>query len=242
MHSKTRQLQCALAAVACSVLLASPARAQIRIEATDMTFGNLLTYAGRGDLGGGVGHGVYQLGSCAFDGIGRTYCTVTGSYVETAASLNPGATGTFTWRMSWAGSGANPILARSISPGDNTLVLHSVPAGAYFELLLGNGRYANLDFGAPDVPNPTGGQLNWQAFASSSAECSGEPATCSIGQVGLTNGATLTSPLGMFAMQLDYRDGVPPLTTVPEPATVALTGAGLAMMGAWGARRRRRGG
>jgi hypothetical protein len=238
VHSNPRQLTSALAVVASLALLAPQAGGQMRIQATGFSSGNVLGYYGLGALAGGAGHGTYQLGSCAYNGVDRTFCTAMGTYVETAGSLNPGATGTFTWRMSWAGSGANPIQARSLTPGNNQLVLHSVPAGAFFELFLGNGMYANLDFGAADVPNPTGGQLNWQAFASPAATCTGSPATCSIGAVGLANGSSIVGPLGNFTMQLDYPAGVP-VSTVPEPATVTLVAAGLALMGAWGSRRRK---
>ena len=82
MHGNIRHLKGALAAVACCASLAAPAGAQLRIQATNIFSGDVLAYYGLGDLGGGVGHGTYQLGSCAFNGVNRTYCTTTGSYVE----------------------------------------------------------------------------------------------------------------------------------------------------------------
>ena len=218
--------------------LATPARAQYKIQATNITSGNVLAYFGLGDLGGGVGHGTYQLGSCGFNGVNRTYCTTTGSYAELAGSVNPGATGTFTWRMSWAGNFANPIQAASVSPGSNTLNLFSVPNGAFFEVFLNNGLYANLDFGAPDTPNPQGGSLNWQAFLSATPTCTGSPATCSVGDVGLANGSSISSPIAQFDMQLDYPGNVPP-TVTPEPTSTVLLASGFVLVGA-GYRRRRR--
>ena len=237
MHSHIRHLTCALAAGACCALSAAPAEGQLRIQATSIASGDVLAYYGLGDLGGGVGHGTYQLGACAFNGVDRTDCTTTGSYVETAASVHPGATGTFTWRMTWMGNGSNPIQASSVAPGSNNLALYSVPAGSFFEVLLGSGLYANLDFGVPDTPNPTDGTLNWQAFASPNAVCTGGPSSCAIGAVGLSNGSSFTSPIAAFDMQLDYPGSVLP-TTTPEPTAIVLLAVGLGLVGVGGARRR----
>jgi hypothetical protein len=237
--NRVRHLKHALAAAAACASIAAPAAAQVKIQATSILSGNVLALYGLGDIGGGVGHGTYQVGSCAFNGgANRSYCTTSGSYVETAASVNPGATGTFTWRMSWAGNGPNPIQTRSTSPGSNNAVLYVVPPGSFFEVFLGTGLYANLDFGVPDTPNPTGGALNWQAFLGN-AVCTGNPPACSVGPVLLTNGATISGSIGQFNMQLDYPRGQVP-TVTPEPATVALVAGGLALVGAWGGGRRRR--
>ena len=122
----------------------------------------------------------------------------------------------------WLGNLPNPIQAKSIAPNSNSLNLFRVPNGAFFEVTLSTGLYASLDFGAPDTPNPTGGTLNWQAFLTTRATCTGSPAPCSVGDVGLTNGSSISSPLGQFNMQLTL-----PTQTVPEPSSLVLLGAGL---------------
>lgn len=135
--------------------------------------------------------------------------------------------------MTWLGNVPNPIQARSIAPGSNTLSLYAMPNGAYFEVTLSTGKYANLDFGAPDTPNPSGGVLNWQAFLGPNASCTGSPNSCSVGDIGLKNGSSISSTIAPFDMQLTY-----PAQVVPEPSTVVLFGAGLA--GLVGYRMRRR--
>jgi PEP-CTERM motif len=230
-------LKSAMGLLSVAGLAGSPAAAQthLSIHVTSIFSGNILSITGLGDLGGGVGHGTYQLGNCSYNGVNRSYCVVDGAYVETAGSNNPGATGVFTWRMSWLGSGPNPISVKSNAPGSNVTTLHSVPAGSFFEVFLGNGLYANLDFGAPDTPNPLGGALNWQAFLTAGATCTGLPPGCSVSDAMLSTGANIQSPLSAFDMQLDYRTNV-----VPEPSTTALLGVGLLAMAVQGYRRRNR--
>jgi len=81
------------------------------------------------------------VGNCASNGSSRTDCTTTGSHVEVAGSVTPGATGTFLWRMTWLGNVPNPIQARSVSPGSNNVNLYVVPNGAFFGVTLSTGLY-----------------------------------------------------------------------------------------------------
>lgn len=206
-------------------LSATPASgSSISITATTITAGNSLTYLGLGPIASGpsagLGHGYvgYGLDNCSFDGT-RTDCLVTGTYVEVAGSDTPGATGTFTFRTSWLGNGADPIEARSVSGDPNRLTLFNVPAGAFFTLTLSNGAFGVLDFGAPDVANPLGGALNWQAFLGPGAVCTGSPSSCSVGGVGLTAGSSISSTIQPFNMQIAY--------PVPEPASMVLLLSGL---------------
>lgn len=219
-----RAVRNSLAAALLLAPLAAPA-ATIIGHATSTT-GNVL-YEGLGDLGDGVadgrGAGLYRLGSCAFAG-GQTTCTLSGSYVEDAASVSPGATGSFQFRTIWPGSGANPIIARSETAGSDALVLSAL-GGGHFELELfpsGGGSILGL-FPA----TPSANSIAWSSFLAAGAVCTGSPASCTIGQVGLTNGSTITGPLASFPFRL-------PLAA-PEPATGAL----LLPLLAWGLARRR---
>ncbi|MBV9879971.1 MAG: PEP-CTERM sorting domain-containing protein [Gemmatirosa sp.] len=242
MHRNTPwPLSHTLAALACCAALAAPAGAQLRIQATSIYYGDALTYTGLGDLGGGVGHGRYQLGGCSYsyNGLDRTFCVAIGTYVELAGSVAPGATGTFLWSMSWSGDGPSPVEARPTAPGGGGLDLYYVPPATYFEVLLGNGLYATFDPGVQDTPNPAGGVLSWQAFLAPSGVCTGGPSTCAIDAVGLSTGSSISAPLAELDMQLDYPGGVLP-TSTPEPASLALLAAGLAVFGAWRYRRQSR--
>jgi hypothetical protein len=221
-------LACALAGILMSGAAAEAAT--ISIAATSVTAGNLLTYEGLGDLGGGVGHGEYLLGtpaSCSFDGT-RTNCLVSGTYTEVAGSVNPGATGIFTFRTSWLGNVPNPIQARE-NVGTallNDVVLHVVPPGAFFDLTLSGGYYGALDFGAQDTPNPGGGVLNWQASIFQPLCTGNPPGGCSVDNVGVAAGTTMSGQISPFTMQIDF----PTAAEVPEPSTVILLGAGLAIV------------
>ncbi|MBM4385199.1 MAG: hypothetical protein FJ091_17750 [Deltaproteobacteria bacterium] len=170
-------------------------------------------YQGLGDLGDGVadgrGTGLYSLGPCAFAS-GVTTCTLTGSYVEDAGSQNPGATGTFAFRTIYPGM-TNPIVARSIAPGDHSLQLFSLGAGRFeLELFPSSGGSILGVFPATPFSNSIG----WNAFLGTSATCTGSPTACSIGAVGLAAGSTISGPLQSFFFNIPQ--------PVAEPSAAAL--------------------
>src|SRR5262245_60730536 len=105
-------------------------------SATSFSSGSgVLLYEGLGEnpAASGRGTGRYTLGACAFAS-GTTTCTVSGTYVESAGSSNnPGGVGTFSMRMIYAGSGPSPIIARSVTPGDDILNIFML-GGGHFEL------------------------------------------------------------------------------------------------------------
>ncbi|HUB81751.1 MAG TPA: hypothetical protein VMB03_23290 [Bryobacteraceae bacterium] len=133
-------------------------------------------------LGGsnGVGQSSVQWGTCAFDGT-NTNCTVTAPYTGV------GGGGTISLVLSYAGNGKTPFLANSISPGSNLVTFGLTP-----------GSSGSL---AVSLMENTGTTVNFLTngftfYFATSATCSGTAVSaCSVGQVGLTAGATITGPV-----------------------------------------------
>jgi uncharacterized protein (TIGR03437 family) len=131
-------------------------------------------------LGGsnGVGQSRISWGSCAYDGT-HTNCTVSAPYTGV------GGGGTISMVLSYLGNGTSPFLANSISPGNDQIQFAPFIAGSSVMVSLQENIGANVQF----LANL---QFNFN-FHYTSATCTGiATASCAVGQVGLTPGATIT--------------------------------------------------
>ena len=158
------------------------------------------TYKGLGADGTGRGTGLYTLGNCSNDGTNST-CLFTGMYTESTGT-NPGATGSFTLTTTYAGTSPfAPSIARSVSTVDPNTVgfIDANLNGALMTLAL-SPSYGGL-FVATLPPFPPTG-MGFSAFLAPGATCTGAPATCSIGDVGLTLDAVLTGTIRAERVQL----------------------------------------
>jgi uncharacterized protein (TIGR03437 family) len=152
-----------------------------RASANVATFTNStqnVTFTG---LGGNVqNEGVSSViwGTCAFDGK-NTECTVTAPFTGV------GNGGIMTLLVTYPGNGANPLTATSINPGDNLITLSFAPgSGASFLVTL-------AETGGPTVTFYQTTNFN---FYFSTPACTGV-SSCAVGQVGLTQNATITGPI-----------------------------------------------
>jgi len=131
-----------------------------------------------------IGAGRYTLGDCQFSA-GVTTCTLSGNYADASDSDGTlGGRGTFSFRMTYAGNGPSPALARSRSSGSDLLQFYDL-GGAVFTLDLfpSGGGKTTAKFPASSTENT----VDFAGFLAAGATCSGTPvANCSIGQVGLT--------------------------------------------------------
>lgn len=157
-----------------------------------------LTYVGLGDVGGGIGSGRYTLGNCAFAS-GVTTCTLSGSYVESAQSTHtPGQGGTFTMVLTYGGNGPSPVIARSISAGNNSVQFFGSLGDAVFTLRLRPAAGGEIVGVFPAVPFAD--SIGFNAFLSGpTVSCTGVgPSQCTIANVGLTPNATITGGVSSF--------------------------------------------
>jgi hypothetical protein len=164
-----------------------------------------LQYVGLGDVGGGVGSGQYTLGDCAF-AAGTTVCTLSGSYTESAQSTHtPGQGGTFTLTMSYSGNGTTPVVARSVSANSDILQFATVGT-AVFKLTLhptSGGEVVGLYPAAVFADS-----INFSAFLDpTNYSCAGLAVSqpCTVGQVGVTPGATIKGPIK--PLQFSFPEG-----------------------------------
>ena len=173
-------MKLAIAPLLLLVLAASHASSAIAtLGLSTQSFG----LTGIGGNASGEGQNTVSFGTCVFDGA-NTACTVSGPYT------GPDTGGTYTFLISYPGNGPFPLNAVSQTPGGN---LFSYAANQYYT----NG------FSFLATLTPTNGPLlsfysfaNFDFYYTSSASCTGvAPTACSVGQVGLTSGATITGQI-----------------------------------------------
>ncbi|MEO8097561.1 MAG: hypothetical protein ABI811_07645 [Acidobacteriota bacterium] len=133
-----------------------------------------ITWTSLGGNAAGQGQSRVTWGSCVFaDGI--TTCTVTAAYTGI------GNGGTLTAVLAYAGNGLSPLTVTSITPG-NDLVSASLSSGSFLITLTPtNGEAAT--FYQPSI-----------SLFFNTPTCTLSP-TCSVGQVGLTAGATISGKM-----------------------------------------------
>lgn len=188
-----------------------------------------------------------QAGNCTTAGSLST-CLYGGNYVDNGGDGTPGGGGLFSLRLTFNPNaiaslpGAPPIAARTLSgtPSNdanslfNTFQFIAFDTSVLFQLTLtpsGGGEAIVRNFG---YLTPTSAFANefgfsWRYFAGGDPNapvCTGLAAgtPCSVGNVSLTAGATMTGPA-------TFSFDIPTVRAVPEPATAALFALGLAGLG-----------
>ena len=137
-------------------------------------------------LGGsnGVGQTSISWGNCAFNG-NNTVCTVSAPYTGV------GGGGTINIVFTYAGNGKSPLLANSLSAGNNLVTFALTPGSS------GNFTVSLMENAGQTVTFLTDG---FTFYFASTASCTGTfVSSCSLGLVGQTPGAVMTGQVyGVF--------------------------------------------
>jgi uncharacterized protein (TIGR03437 family) len=154
-------------------LLAVPASAIVTLGASGQNF--VLT--GIGANAAGQGQSKMGWGGCVFDGT-NTNCTLSGPFTGF------GKGGTYSFLVSYPGNGAFPLNAIT-NPGSDLFFAQATGNIALFRITLA------------ETNGPT---TNFYSFANfnflyTSPTCTGGVSPCSVGQVGLTPGATISGTI-----------------------------------------------
>lgn len=153
--------------------LAVSAPAQVTLGTSNQT----VTLTGIGGNASGEGQSTVQWGSCAYNGT-NTVCTVSGPFTGLANG------GTYNFVLTYPGNGPSPLTAISDTPGDNY---------TYFALTAGTLTTSLTETNGPTINFY---DLNFfYNFVTGSYTCTPATTTCSVGQIGLTPGATITGPV-----------------------------------------------
>jgi uncharacterized protein (TIGR03437 family) len=160
-----------------ALILSAPASAIVTLGTSTQNFG----LTGIGGNSSGQGQSLMSWGACSYNGT-TTSCTLSGPYTGFGSSGN----GTYSFVVSYAGNGTFPLNAVSQTPGSD---LFYAQATANFNLVI----TLTPSNGATPVILYSFANFN---FYYSGATCTGVPAaSCGIGQVGLTPGATITGTI-----------------------------------------------
>ncbi len=135
-----------------------------------------ITLTGTGTNFAGAGTSHVDWGACSFDGT-NTICTVSGPYTGI------GDGGTYSFVVTYPGNGPSPVTAVASPPGTD-FVNFSLSAGSFVFTL-----------------TPTGGapvqffDLNFGLFYSPATDTCMGVSACSVGEVGMSVGGTITGPV-----------------------------------------------
>ena len=145
------------------------------------------TMVGSGPNGAGLGQYVITMGACSASA-GITTCTISGSFTGTTTGFTAG---TYVLTTTYVGTGSTPFLGVEQAAGSNYFAFSSIPGTATMTLNL------TTSSGTVVVPMYAGGGAfvtgNSFGFLYSSQACSGTPvSSCSVAQVGVTAGSSIT--------------------------------------------------
>jgi uncharacterized protein (TIGR03437 family) len=136
-----------------------------------------VTLTGVGANSSGQGVSTVKWGNCSFDGT-NTKCQVSGTFTGI------GLGGTYKAIFTYPGNGPSPLQAVSNTPGSDFVFFNLIGQGSFDFTLTENSSGTVHTFSI----------LTYQFFYNSAAKCT-VVASCAVGQVGLTAGATITGPV-----------------------------------------------
>ncbi len=154
-------------------------------SATPVTLGlsnQIFTLTGIGPNSSGDGQSTVSFGTCTYDGI-QTTCTISGPFTGTGDGGTFTNGGTYSFVLTYKGNGPFPLIAVT-APGSNFFSYQAVASNFSLVITLAETGGATASFYS---------FANFDFLYTGSATCTGVAATnCAVGQVGLTQGATIS--------------------------------------------------